>query len=287
MLNDFDVERYIEVIAHEQITSLHISPANLYQLLDSGQLATADLRTLRCATICCSPARPARLKEAARWFGPALNVVYGMSEIPMISVMPNIGDPEHPARLASCGRPWADNRIEIRNGRAALPAGQVGEIWVTGEFLTEGYWNSPELNAENLVAGWLRTGDVGRLDEDGYLYIVDRVTDMILTHVGSLMVYCRPLEDALTEHPQVRQAAVVGVPDDLLGEAIHAYVIRTPSATVTAEELRQFVVEQLSLAWSPREVEFVDTLPTNDYGKVDKKMLRARYASGTATAAEA
>jgi fatty-acyl-CoA synthase len=277
MLGDFDPETYLAAIPKECITSLHISPADLNLLLDSGRLPDADLRTLYSATICCSPARPARLAQAGVWFGSALNVVYGMSEIPMIAVMPNIADPAHPQRLAACGRPWHDNRIEIRQGTTVLPAGQVGEIWVTGSFLTEGYYNLPDVNASNMVDGWLRTGDVGRCDEDGYLYIVDRVADAILTDVAGLVVYCRPLEDALTEHPEVRQAAVIGVPDDIMGEAAHAYVVLAPGATVTPQALRQFVADQLSAEWSPREVEIVESLPTNEQGKVDKKILRERY----------
>ncbi len=279
MLSDLEPADYLATISRESITSMHVSPADLNVLLDSGLLPTADLRTLHSVTICCSPARPARLAEAGIWFGPALNVVYGMSEIPMISVMPNIADPAHPERLASCGRAWHDNRIEIRDGGTILPAGKVGDIWVTGSFLTEGYYNLPDVNAANMVDGWLRTGDVGRLDDEGYLYIVDRATDAILTDLAGLIVYCRPVEDALTEHQDVLQAAVIGVPDETMGEAVHAYVVLTPEATVTAEALCAFATERLSAEWSPRTVEFVDSLPTNELGKVDKKVLRVRYAT--------
>src|SRR5262249_41443634 len=125
---------------------------------------------------------------------------------------------------------------------------------------------------------WFRTGDAGRLDEDGYLYIVDRLVDMIITTAGSSNIYSRPLEDALADHAEVSGAAVVGVPHDFMGEAIHAYVIRVPGATVTAEELREHVVTTLNEEWSPHEVEFIDAFPLTESGKVDKKQLRARYA---------
>jgi acyl-CoA synthetase (AMP-forming)/AMP-acid ligase II len=151
----------------------------------------------------------------------------------------------------------------------------------------EGYWRMPDLEAENLVDGWLRTGDVGRFDDDGYLYILDRVSDMIVTEVSSFNIFCRPLEDALAEHPEVLQAAVIGVPDEFLGEAVHAYVIRTPGATVTPEELRQHVVDRLNASWSPREVEFLDAFPLNESRKVDKKALRAYYVTRTADLAAA
>jgi len=273
-----DIGAILDTIGRERITSIHISPPLLYQLLDDPRLADADLSTLRSLTICCAAASPARLAEAAKWFGRSLNVVYGMSEHPMISTFPDIG--ADPARLASCGFPWHDTRVEIRDAdRTGLPAGRAGEIWVSGEMVTEGYWKRPDLNAENLVDGWLRTGDVGRFDAEGYLYILDRITDMVVTQIAGTMVYCRPLEDVLTGHPDVRQAAVVGVPDELFGEAPHAYVVPAPGATVTTDELRQLVVDQLSAEWAPREVEFIDALPLTGAGKVDKKALRARYLS--------
>src|SRR5262249_17523575 len=157
--------------------------------------------------------------------------------------------------------------IEIRDGGTILPAGKVGDIWVTGSFLTDGYYNLPDVNAANLVDGWLRTGDVGRLDDEGDLYIVDRATDAILTDLPRLIVYCRPVDDAMSEPPEVLEAAVIGVPDEMMGEAVHAYVVLTPEGTVTADALRAFATERLSAEWSPRTVEFVDSLPTNELGK--------------------
>jgi acyl-CoA synthetase (AMP-forming)/AMP-acid ligase II len=280
MLSTMDIGVILDAIERESITSTHVSPPLLYQMLDDPRLADADLSSLRSLTICCSAASPARLAEAAKWFGPALNIVYGMSEHPMISALPDAG--ADPTRLASCGFPWRDTRVEIRDADGVpLPTGQAGEIWVAGEMVTEGYWKRPDLNAENLVDGWLRTGDVGRFDAGGALYILDRVTDMVVTQIAGTMVYCRPLEDVLTTHPDVRQAAVVGVPDELFGEAPHAYVIRAPGATVTAEELRQLVVDNLSAEWSPREVDFIDAFPLTAAGKVDKRALRGRYLTRT------
>jgi acyl-CoA synthetase (AMP-forming)/AMP-acid ligase II len=286
---NLDVAGTLAVVERERITSINVSPPALYQILDDPALTDADLSSVRYVTVCCAPATPARLRQAHEWFGPALNIVYGMSEIPIITAFPDVaGDPAHPGRLASCGRPWGDARVEIRDASGAgLPTGEAGEIWVRGELVMEEYWKQPDLNAENLVDGWLRTGDVGRFDEDGYLYILDRVSDMIVTEVSSFNVFCRPLEDALAEHPEVRQAAVIGVPDEFLGEAVHAYVIRTPGATVTPEELRRHVVDRLNASWSPREVEFLDAFPLNESRKVDKKALRAYHVTRTADLAPA
>jgi fatty-acyl-CoA synthase len=207
-------------------------------------------------------------------------VIYGMTESPFITAAPNItADEAHPDRLASCGVPYGDVRVEVRGPDGiALPAGEDGEIFVTGSLLMDGYYDQPEMTAEALVDGWLRTGDIGHLDEDGYLYLVDRAKDMIITSVGASNVYCRPVEDVLVSHPQVRAAAVVGKPDPLYGEWPHAFVVLTPDATVTAEELIAYALADLNPIWMPRSIDFVDELPLTGGGKVDKKQLRARLA---------
>ncbi|HEY0699627.1 MAG TPA: AMP-dependent synthetase, partial [Micromonospora sp.] len=117
----------------------------------------------------------------------------------------------------------------------------------------------------------------GRLDADGYIYLVDRIKDMVITGPGSSNIYCRPIEDVLAAHPQVRAAAIVGVPDDALGEKAYAFVVPVPGATVTGEELRDYCIAELHVRWSPREVEFVEELPLTQVGTVDKKALRAAY----------
>ncbi|HEU4421663.1 MAG TPA: AMP-binding protein [Pilimelia sp.] len=274
-----DVGAFLAAIEKERLASTMLSPSLLYQILDDPRLPDADVSSLQFMTISVSPASPARLREALRRFGSAPNVVYGMSELPFITALTNLGDPAHPERLASCGLPWGDVRVEIRDPAGlALPPGEPGEIWVASELATEGYWNMPDLTAQALVDGWLRTGDVGRVDADGYLYILDRVKDVVMIDAGGGKLFCRPLEDALATHPQVREAAIVGVPDAAQGsDVVVAYVIRTPDATVTAEELRRFAVDRLNAMWSPHEVEFVDELPLNAFGKVDKKALREHH----------
>jgi acyl-CoA synthetase (AMP-forming)/AMP-acid ligase II len=154
-----------------------------------------------------------------------------------------------------------------------------GEIWVAGGLNFAGYWGEPELTAETLVDGWVRTQDIGHLDEDGFLYIVDRRTDMIITRRRAWNVYCRPIEDVLAAHPQVRAAAVIGAPDPVDGEVVHAYVVPVRDATVTGEELAATVGAELNDLWQPRTVEFLDALPLTRANKIDKKALRARYAA--------
>jgi fatty-acyl-CoA synthase len=147
-----------------------------------------------------------------------------------------------------------------------------------------GYHGQPVLTAQTLVDGWVRTRDIGHLDEDGYLYLVDRAHDMIVTHRRNWAIFCRPIEDVLAGHPQVRSAAVIGVPDDEVGEAPYAYVVPAPGATVTAAELIDLVTAELNEMWAPVGVEFVDRLPVNRSVKVDKRALRAEYAARRAAA---
>ncbi len=284
----FELEDFLHSLATERITSTNLAPPLLYMLLDEPRMAEVDLSGMWALTISASSTSTARLQQAIDQFGPSVHTAYGMTELPFIAVLPAADrDPQRPQRLASCGRAWGDVRIEIRDpDGTVLPTGEIGEICLASDLLTEGYFGRPEENEQAFVDGWFRTGDAGRLDEDGFLYIVDRINDMIVTTAGSSNIYSRPLEDVLAGHPDVRQAAVVGVPDEFLGEAVHAYVIRHPGATVTADELRQLVVSTLNEDWSPRAVEFVDELPLTESGKVDKKQLRAGYAARAAAAAE-
>lgn len=272
---------FMETIQNERITSTLLAPPLLYKLLDDPQLERTDMSSLNSMTVAGANTSPDRLTEAIDRFGSAVRIVYGMSESPFISAMPNVDiDPNHPERLTSCGLPYGDVKVEIRDedGKATA-TGEVGEIWVSGSLIMEGYWGEPELTADTIVDGWLRTGDVGRLDQDGYLYILDRVKDMIVTGYGSGNIFCRPVEDALSSHPQVRAATVIGVPHDEWGEMVHAFVVVSPGASVTPEQLRKLAVAALNEAWAPKQVEFIDEFPLTVSGKVDKKALRALYLS--------
>lgn len=281
-LEEFDVPRVLRTIERERITSLLLSPPRLYELLDHPDLATADLSSVQMLSVGGSAAAPARLSQAIDRLGPVLRPVYGMTEASFITAYPRLArDPAHPQRLASGGLPFGDIRLEIRApdrpDGAPLPPGEVGEVWLTGGLMMFGYWGQPELTAETIHHGWLRTGDLGYLDEDGYLYLVDRLKDIIITGPGSTNVYARPIEDVLAAHPQVRAAAVVAVPHDIEGESVHAFVVPIADATVTPEELKMYVASELNERWSPREVDLVDALPLTAAGKVDKRALRATY----------
>lgn len=273
----FDAQDFLSTVQRERITSATLPPPMLYQVLDHPALATTDTSSLVTLSCAGSAVAPSRLAEAIERLGPVLLPAYGMSEATLIAAYPTSQhDPMHPQRLASCGRPYGTARVEIRDDQN-LPVGpgEVGEVWASTRLMTSGYWGEPELTAATLVDGWLRTGDLGYLDSDGYLYLVDRAKDMIVTGLTSTNVYSRTVEDALNAHPQVRAAAVIGVPHEQMGEAVYAIVEVAPDATVTATELRQWAVSELNELWAPSTVEIVAQLPLTEMGKIDKKALRA------------
>jgi acyl-CoA synthetase (AMP-forming)/AMP-acid ligase II len=272
-------ERIIRQIEVERVNSMLLFPALLYMLLDHPLLAETDTSSLRTVSCSGAPTAPARMAQAIARFGAAMRPTYGMTEVPFITALPNLTvDPDRPDRLGSCGYPYGDIRIEIRDGLGRVrPTREIGDVWVTGGLVMAGYWGQPELTRETIVDGWCRTGDIGYVDEDGYLFLVDRQKDMIITGYGATNVYCRPIEDILAAHPGVRAAAVIGVPDEAFGEVAYAYVVTQDGATVTADDLQRRVLDEFDERWAPRGVEFVDSLPLTDIGKVDKKALRARH----------
>ncbi|MFG1673557.1 class I adenylate-forming enzyme family protein [Micromonospora sp. NPDC049282] len=277
----WDPATFIATAHAERLTSTFVTPPMLYEVLDHPDLPGADFSAMFMFNVGAGPAAPARLRQAIDRFGPCLRIVYGLSEAVVICAQPGLTeDPEHPERLRSCGRPYGDVTVEIRDadGRV-LPAGADGEVWARTKLSFAGYHGQPELTAETLVDGWVRTRDIGHLDDDGFLYLVDRMQDRILTRQRSWPIYSRPIEDVLAGHPEVRAAAVIGVPDPVAGELPHAYVVAAPGASVTGDELIALVTRELSETWAPGAVEFVDALPLNRSAKVDKRALRARYAA--------
>jgi fatty-acyl-CoA synthase len=233
-----------------------------------------------------SPMSPARLTEGIREFGPVFMQLYAQSEAPnTVTVLhQHEHDPiHHPERLASCGTPCAGVQVRLLDDDGhEVPHGEVGEICVRGPLVMQGYWNKPEETAKALRHGWLYTGDMARRDTDGYLYIVDRSKDMIIS--GGFNVYPREVEDALSQHPAVASAAVVGVPDEKWGEAVRALVVLRPGAAAASDELaaelKAFVREKKGAVYTPKAIDFVAALPVTGLGKLDKKAIRAQFWQG-------
>ncbi|HET9142328.1 AMP-binding protein [Actinophytocola sp.] len=281
VLYRFRPAEFLATIEKYRANSAFISPLMLYEVLDDPAVATTDCSSLQLLSVGGAATTPVRLREAIERFGPVVRIVYGQSETPFISAYPNIeADPEHPDRLRSCGLPYGDVQVEVRDEDGTpVRTGEVGELCVRSKLNFAGYWGKPELTERTLVDGWVRTGDLAYLDEGGYLHLVGRANDVIITGRGCDHIFPRPIEDALATHPGVRAAAVIGVPDEEVGEAAHAYVVRTENSTVTAEELTAVVAERLTRTWVPRTVEFVDDLPRTGSGKANLKELRAKWTA--------
>ena len=254
----------------------------IYVLLDHPGLAAADLASLQLVIYGASPMSPARLQEAIKVFGPVFMQLYAQSEAPnTVCVLRQVDhDPEHhPERLASCGLPMIGNQVKLLDESGAeVPVGAVGEISVRGPLVMIGYWNKPEETAFALRHGWLHTGDMARRDADGFIYIVDRSKDMIIS--GGFNVFPREVEDVLTQHPAVAGAAVIGVPDEKWGEAVKALVVLKPGAAAAEAELIKLVRDAKGAVQTPKSIEFVEELPVTGLGKLDKKAIRARYWRG-------
>ncbi|GAC1314858.1 MAG: hypothetical protein NVSMB16_11610 [Acidimicrobiales bacterium] len=256
-------------------------PSMIYALLDHPRFADADLSSLQTVYYGASAISPARLREAITKIGPVFFQFYGQSEAPMTLCV--LRKEEHDvndlARLATCGRPvpWAQVTLLDGDGRE-VAKGEPGELCTRGPLVMRGYWNKPEETEAAIRDGWLHTGDVAREDEHGFLTIVDRTKDMIVS--GGFNIYPREVEDVLSTHPSVAAAAVVGVPDDKWGEAVKAVVVVRAGETIDEAELIELVKVHKGSHYAPKSIDVVDAIPVSPLGKPDKKALRARYWSG-------
>ncbi|ARF59049.1 AMP-binding protein [Streptomyces gilvosporeus] len=272
--DDFDPAEALATIAGERITDLFLLPPLLYQLMDHPDAAHTDTSSLRMLTYGGCQSSPARIADAVRRFGPVLFQVYGQNEAGGIALLnQDDHDLERPERLRSAGKVIESVEVAIRDesGRD-LPPGEHGEVCVRSEMIMQGYWKQPELTAEVLRDGWLHTGDIGFLDDEGYLTIVDRIKDMIVVVGGH--VYTTELEDLINTHPQILQSAVFGVRDSDRMEQVYAVAVPVPGSDVDADGLRAMVRERRGAMYEPADIRFVDALPLTDAGKPDKKQLR-------------
>jgi fatty-acyl-CoA synthase len=283
VLPRFDAGEVLRAIEEDKISATMLVPSMIYALLDHPDIATRDLSSLETVYYGASAIDPNRLQEAIDRFGPIFAQYYGQAEAPM--VISYLGKDEHQKqRLTSCGRPAASLRVELLDpdGKPVGP-GEVGEICVSGPLLSGGYLNLPEVTAETFKHGWLYTGDLARQDEDGYLYIVGRSKDMVVT--GGFNVFPREVEDVVSEHPHVLNVAVVGVPDPRWGEAVTAVLVVKPEiasdtaalAAMTAE-IEETVKQRKGSVQVPKHFLVVDELPLTGLGKPDKKAVRVLAA---------
>ncbi len=277
VLPEYDPTKALDLIANFNISKIFLVPAAIQILLNHPRVNEVDFSRLKFITYGASPIPLELMREAMRVIGCGFVQMYGMTETSgtIVALDPEDHVPEGSPRMRSVGKPLAGVEIKIIDEAGhPVPTGTVGEIATRSSKNMRGYWNNPDATAATIDAeGWLRTGDAGYLDEDGYLYIHDRVKDMIVS--GGENIYPAEVENALHEHPAVADCAVIGVPDAKWGEAVKAIVVKR--ADVTPDELIAFARQRIAGYKLPKSVDFIDALPRNPSGKILKKDLRAPF----------
>jgi acyl-CoA synthetase (AMP-forming)/AMP-acid ligase II len=281
LMRDADPAAILRLIPEYRITKAFLVPALMLFLLQTPQSRSTDLSSLELIVYGASPAPVDLVRNALKLFGCGLAQVYGLTEttgaITYLSPADHLD--EAGERLKSCGKAMTGVELRVVDAAGnAVAAGEVGEVACRSPQNMLGYWNQVEASNRALRDGWFWTGDAGYLDPDGYLYIHDRVKDMIIS--GGENIYPAEVESALFGHPAVADVAVIGVPDDKWGEAVKAFVVRKPGVEVTADELIGFARERIAGYKAPRSIDFIDALPRNPSGKILKRELRTPFWVG-------
>jgi len=280
----FDETDFCTAVETHGVTWTFLVPTMLYRLLD-GPLAVHDVSSLENVIYGAAPIRPDRLREALDRLGPVLTQFYGQTEVP--NLITTLDRRDH-ARvledgddrlLRSAGQPCLLSEVKVVDPDTGEERGpdEPGELLVRAPYTFDGYFGLPEATDETLVDGWVQTGDVGRIDDEGYLYLLDRRNDVVVT--GGMNVYTSEVERALGEHRAVGDVAVIGVPDEEWGEAVHAVVVPAEGQEIDVDDLLGFAGERLAGYKRPKSVNVFDALPTTPYGKIDREALRDRYWS--------
>ena len=275
-----DLTEFLRLIAACRVTHTFLPPTLIYMLLQHEQLAATDKSSLQCFWYGAAPIAAARLEEALTKIGPVMAQLFGQTEAPMmISMMAprdhfNADGSVASQRLSSAGRPGPLVQVGVMNAVGKLlPNGENGEIVVRGSLVMLGYYKDAKATAEASRFGWHHTGDIGHLDADGFLYIVDRAKDMIIT--GGFNVYSVEVEAALMQHPAIQDSAVIGLPDDKWGERVVAVLQLHAGQQVQADAIQAFVKARIGSVKAPKQVEIWPDLPRSKVGKVLKKEIRA------------
>jgi len=278
MMHKWDPVRAFELIERERVTAAGGVPTIAWQLIEHPLRGNYDLSSLQSLAYGGAPSAPELVRKIKETFPKsAAGQGWGMTET-SASVTGNSAE-DYEARPDSCGVavPVSDLKIMSVEGDRELPIGEVGELWARGPQVVREYWNKPEATAQTFVDGWVKTGDLARLDEEGFCYIIDRAKDMLIR--GGENIYCIEVENVLYDHPAVMDAALVGIPHKTLGEEPGAVVTLKPGAAATEQELRAFVAERLAAFKVPVKVLFWhETLPRNPNGKILKNELKKLFA---------
>ncbi|MGY1434180.1 class I adenylate-forming enzyme family protein [Streptomyces reniochalinae] len=280
---EFRAERFADDIAEHGVTRAFMATAHLYRLhdhladLDAPERTAAALATLRHLVYSGSSAAPARVADAVRLFGPRLLQAYGTSEGGRVTLL-DPGEHYDPWLSTTVGRPFPEVEISLYDTEsgARVSPGEVGEVWMRSPHLMDGYWNDDDLTARVLRDGWYATGDIGYLDERGYLHLLGRTSEVV--KVNGVKIHPTVVEQEILAIDGVRHAAVYGWRDDDAIESLHAAVAFQPGSAPTADEIRKHVSTSLSAAHAPSEIFVLDELPTNHSGKADKVLLRSLHS---------
>ncbi len=283
VLEKIDPLEIMETIQRHRVTHLFLPPTALYAMLAHPRVREFDYSSLTHFLIAASPVSPDKLAEAVEVFGPCMCQCYGQVEVPMlITYLPPaelaaaVREPALRHRLKSCGKPCALTLMAIMDDDGGLlPRGERGEIVARGDLVAPCYYRNPEGTAEARRYDWHHTGDVAYWDEEGYVYIIDRKKDMIIT--GGFNVFSAEVEAAINAHPGVENCAVIGTPDPKWGEAVTAIVVLRPGQTLGPDALIEFAKEKLGSVKAPKKVEIWPDLPRSPVGKVLKTELRKKF----------
>ncbi|WP_321844011.1 class I adenylate-forming enzyme family protein [Paraburkholderia bannensis] len=282
-LNQLDLDQWRQTVEQQRITHSFLVPTVLYRLLELQHTDPRDLSSLNTLIYGAAPMSPTRLEELITCFGAIFAQVYAATEVPVF--VSALDKAEHEfsketdggiERLSSAGRPTPGVEVYVTDEQGnALPTSQCGEIRIRSRAVIKGYYNNPEATATEFADGAWKSGDLGYIDENGYLHIVDRLKDMIIS--GGFNVYAIEVEAALASHPAVMMSAVVGIPHPEWGEAVHAEVLLRPGASVEAAELIAHAKEKLGSYKAPKSLVFVEQLPNSVVGKVLRRVVKERY----------
>ena len=284
VLDGFDPQNFLATVEKEKITHVIVVPTMLIRLLEYPDLKKYNVSSLKQVIYGSASMPVARLKEAIQRFGPIFSQIYGLTET--VSEATCLWTGEHVIdgssevvrRLGSCGRETINCHVRVvrPDGTDVARDGQeVGEIIIKGDVLMKGYWNMPEVTAETIRDGWLYSSDLATMDSDGYIYIVDRKKDMIIS--GGINIYPREIEEVLYKHPAIYEAAVIGIPDEEWGEKVTAVIVPKEGQKVTEEEIIEYLRERLATYKKPKSVIFTNVLPKTPTGKILKRELRIRF----------
>lgn len=283
--SSFDVESLLATVARLQVSHIaFMAPTQIVKMLEDYVPGRDDISSLQAICYGGAPIYVEQLKQAIKIFGSIFVQLYGQGEAPI--TITGMTKEAHwrlleadDSRLGSAGQVRTDVEAHcVDQDDSPLPPGEAGEVVVRGDVVMPGYWNNPAASAEALREGWLHTGDIGYFDEEGYLFLLDRAKDMVIS--GGNNIYPREVEEVIIQHPGVAACVVFGVPHDYWGEAVHAVVVAKENETLTAEEIIAFCGDHMAGYKKPKAVDFVEALPISGYGKVLRREVREKYWKG-------